>query len=125
MTLPPVTIRSVGKITDFVFDRLTESEALAAPVLAASVSGTLGSQAGEDVERIPSAALAHPHPKGSAPLTASLASPAGTIHTVLNYAASPRALRKPESSMSFCCQAGLARLSRPHQYAPMRLKLTL
>ena len=48
MTLPPVTIRSVGKITDFIFDRLTESEALATPVLAADRAATEGREFYDD-----------------------------------------------------------------------------
>jgi hypothetical protein len=48
MKLPPVTIRSVGKITDFVFDRLLESEALAAPVLAADRAATEGREFYDD-----------------------------------------------------------------------------
>lgn len=42
MTLAPVTIRPIGNITEFVFDRLAESEALAASVLAADRAATEG-----------------------------------------------------------------------------------
>jgi len=44
----PVTIRPVGNITEFVFDRLVESEALAEPVLAADRAAIAGRELYDD-----------------------------------------------------------------------------